>query len=323
MDNYRYTPLQSDEIRLVELLPGEFDDPIVVELSHETLLGSESPKYEALSYVWGSRVDSQDMQIRGTWTTVDDSDDDVIDPLENLGGLDLGSEQVAPNRLSVTQNLETALRYLRTTDASRILWIDAICIDQSNLEERSAEVLRMGDIYKWAWRVIICLGAGNYVTHSAMKLMMYIAGHVECDFRINQLTYSGDSEEEITKRFNNWFTSSDSAEQREGVKDLLSRPWFRRLWIWQELCQAREAVVICGHDEIDWQALSKAVACINHQIRNNIVRDPSQKDSVAPFKELTRQTLLLINGAAHMEKYGYGDFLTLLNTTRQASCEDP
>jgi hypothetical protein len=58
MDNYRYTPLRLGEIRLVKLLPGAFfDDPIVVELSHATLLGSESPKYEALSYVWGSRAD--------------------------------------------------------------------------------------------------------------------------------------------------------------------------------------------------------------------------------------------------------------------------
>jgi hypothetical protein len=263
------------------------------------------------------------MQIRGTWTTIDDSNGDVIDPPENLGGSDLGSEQVAPNRLSVTQNLETALRYLRTTDASRILWIDAICIDQGNIEERSAEVLRMGDIYKWAQRVIICLGAGTYVTHSAMKFMMYIAGHVEFDFIIRLLTYLGDSKEEITKRFNNWFTSPDSSEQREGVKDLLSRPWFRRLWIWQELCQAREAVVICGHDEINWQAFSKAVVCIDYQIRNTIVRDPSQKDSVAPFKELTLQTLLLIYGAADMGRNGHGDFLDLLDTTRQARCEDP
>jgi hypothetical protein len=58
----------------------------------------------------------------------------------------------------VTLNLESALRHLRDEDKPRRPWIDTICINQSDIEERSKQVSRMLDIYKYARKVLIWLG---------------------------------------------------------------------------------------------------------------------------------------------------------------------
>lgn len=78
------------------------------------------PIYEALSYVWDIIGDPVDIKIGPS-----------------------GSD-----RLFITQNLATALPYLRYENEIRTLWIDAICINQQDLRERSSQVRIMGDIYR-------------------------------------------------------------------------------------------------------------------------------------------------------------------------------
>ena len=57
--------------------------------------------------------------------------------------------------LSITENLYLALQYLRLRDTDRILWVDAICIDQSNKKEQRHQVQQMGNTYSQADRVIL------------------------------------------------------------------------------------------------------------------------------------------------------------------------
>ncbi|KAL9610237.1 MAG: hypothetical protein Q9167_005059 [Letrouitia subvulpina] len=82
------------------------------------------PTYEALSYTWG---DPEERRV-----TYVDSDSVLI-----------------------TRNLDIALRYIRNPSESRVLWIDALCIDQSNLEEKAQQVEMMKDIYKEAFQVLV------------------------------------------------------------------------------------------------------------------------------------------------------------------------
>jgi Heterokaryon incompatibility protein (HET) len=116
---------RSREIRLIQLLPGSYDDyvcchMVVVSLSNE-------PKYKALSYTWG------DLQI-----TLPICVDGCI--------------------LSSTLNLESALRQFRQRNEVVILWIDAICINQLDNGERTQQVALMGDIYSQSQEVVIWLG---------------------------------------------------------------------------------------------------------------------------------------------------------------------
>ena len=87
----------------------------------------ENVEYEALSYVWG--------------------DPNVTRPIS------CGSTQ-----LNVTVNLFAALLAVRSCSYPRLLWVDAICIDQKNIKERDQQVRIMGDIYSQAKQVLIWLG---------------------------------------------------------------------------------------------------------------------------------------------------------------------
>jgi len=121
---YRYQPLdkQKNAIRLLTLLPGEFSDEIRVVLNHVSFDSDNPPQYEALSYVWGSAANPASCKVG----------------------------QSGNRTIRITENLAVALPYLRYTDRARILWIDAICVNQSNLAERSQQVRLMANIYKLA-----------------------------------------------------------------------------------------------------------------------------------------------------------------------------
>jgi hypothetical protein len=96
---------------------------------------SFQPAFEALSYAWGS--DSYHHVVY------------VDSPT---------AEGVSPMTMSIRKNLANALSHLRYADRDRVLWIDAICINQHDLQERGLQVPRMTDIYKYANRVVVWLG---------------------------------------------------------------------------------------------------------------------------------------------------------------------
>lgn len=92
-------------IRLIRLLPGSFDDPIRCKLFRKTLCGS--PPFEALSYTWGDSTDRRPATVNGI-------------------------------EISITKNLAEALRNLRHAEKERIMWADALCINQKDIPERNS-----------------------------------------------------------------------------------------------------------------------------------------------------------------------------------------
>ena len=130
---YMHSPLTDPScIRLLTLLPGKSGTPLKCELAK---LDNPTPgSYEALSYAWGSVSTSDDIEIC-----------EATNP-DQTGG-----------SLPITRNLFDALQRLRT-EAPRLLWIDALCINQDDLEEKGNQVARMGHIYRNASRVVVWLG---------------------------------------------------------------------------------------------------------------------------------------------------------------------
>lgn len=112
-------------IRLAILQPGPRNAFIRVKLGHSAF--ADRPKYEALSYTWGRADDVRAIELNGT-------------------------------RVEVRKNLALALIHLRHTSEERVLWIDAICINQSDLDGRNRQVELMSYIYARAKRVLVWLG---------------------------------------------------------------------------------------------------------------------------------------------------------------------
>ena len=125
-----------DSIRLISLLPGNFEDDL--ELALITYEATEAPEYEALSYTWGDASSQKWVSVNG-------------------------------EPLNIRTNLETALRHLRDEDESRTLWVDAVCINQNDVLERSQQVNRMRYIYAGAQHTVIWLGSGDDETDRVFK----------------------------------------------------------------------------------------------------------------------------------------------------------
>lgn len=179
MDPSIYTSLSTSEgifqIRLLRLLASEFEDaPICCSLFVYTLndLGERPHLYEALSYVWGDASDTKEIKIAGC-------------------------------PINVTANLYAALRHLRNHHFDRILWVDALCIDQSNEEEVATQILMMAQIYSHGVRVIVWLGEEADDSDEAL--------HNICS------AVRGDR------------SMIDPLDNK--LHKLLARPWFTRVWV--------------------------------------------------------------------------------------------
>ncbi|OJD36452.1 heterokaryon incompatibility protein [Diplodia corticola] len=222
---YEYTPLASGQnIRILTLWPGSGDTQLRCE-TREVTLGS-GVYYEALSYTWGD-------QSTGT--------------LISFNGL----------LLPIAPNLCSALLHLRLPDRPRTLWIDAVCINQLDNEEKSLQVQMMRDIYQEASSVIVWLGSTEDDSDAAMDL---IAGDVTagCD----EATVPADFEfvlddqppfpesgrypgEDYTPRGRTEGVESERAWT--ALYALVQRPWWSRAWVLQEYAVPKqEPTFRCG-----------------------------------------------------------------------------
>ncbi|KAK4182868.1 heterokaryon incompatibility protein 6 [Podospora australis] len=155
------------------------------------------------------------------------------------------SEEVVPQyeALSyVTRNLAVALRHLRSpVGQGRVLWIDAICIDQANDDEKGVQVALMGEIFKRAWRVVAWLGPQENDSDHAMDCMLHLGS--------DRCPTLADRDVNLP-----W-----SARELTAVYHLLCRTWFERLWIRQEVFLANpQAIIKCGSREVLWTVFRTA-----------------------------------------------------------------
>ncbi|CCT65350.1 related to heterokaryon incompatibility protein het-6 [Fusarium fujikuroi IMI 58289] len=204
---YPGPPLPSaSHIRLVHLLP-ETDAAVCCELV--TVSIDAAPEYEALSYTWGDASSAARIDV----TTQ-------------------GSE--TRQQFSVTSNCFSALKRLRYKDRTRVLWIDALAIDQSNVDERNHQVSLMSRIYSQAAGVIVYLGEFANDSDLAIEFIM------ECYDPFPDNTSLS-------------FPRSDTL--MDALRNFFLRPWFTRVWVIQEVFLSSEKTIYCGEKEIPWFAL--------------------------------------------------------------------
>ncbi|KAH8762780.1 ankyrin repeat-containing domain protein [Hyaloscypha finlandica] len=234
---YKYQPIDLDgpTIRLLRLLKGDFTADIQCELFEGWINQSEGGMpYNALSYTWGSTEKAATITV-------------------NSG------------TMHVTFNLHAALQHLRFQNEDRILWIDAICINQDNREERRHQVQLMSYIYKEAEEVIIWLGQGTKESDfimDAMKRLQETNVNIEGDWRHLAKEWMR-SWSVIQATLGDRNISQNGL--REGMESMLRRPWFRRIWILQEIANARVAIVLCGNKSISARIFAQVPSLIGLQ----------------------------------------------------------
>jgi hypothetical protein len=201
---YENLPLKpgSRQIRLFSLQPDHknFYAPIEGRLSISVI--EDGTHYEALSYTWGLASTSNQSQVH-----------------------------LSDGLLRISNNLDMALRHLRQHKTNRVLWIDAICINQSDDSEKSDQVAQMREVYENASEVQIWLGPAGVYSHDGINVL-------------TGLTQA----EGIMKGLDGPFATFD----HHALDDILSRDWWSRLWVVQEVAVAKRAKLICGYDVMSW-----------------------------------------------------------------------
>ncbi|KAL8645808.1 MAG: hypothetical protein Q9226_007132 [Calogaya cf. arnoldii] len=188
MERYEYSGLddQGQEIRLLTLLPGRYLDNVRVTLENVALDTTSPPFYEALSYTWGSAQDTVPICIL-TETVVNKAVHKSPRWFKKILGSSARIHRdnfhgVPFSSLDVTRNLTVALQHLRYKKEPRILWVDAICINQQDAQERSAQVQRMGEIYQSAHQTTIWLGPEGDASSLAMETLDDLGSKVTVDW---------------------------------------------------------------------------------------------------------------------------------------------
>ncbi|KAN0108649.1 Heterokaryon incompatibility protein (HET) domain containing protein [Hyaloscypha variabilis] len=226
---YRPLDRSTREIRLAHLAPSPNLEEQPSCTLHIVSL-DESTYFEGLSYVCGDPTITAPIQLRAPpRRTTDDAEQ-----FPALSGLVEYEDR--NTQWPVTTNLEAALRYLRHESEVRILWIDAICIDQSNIEERNHQVPLMKAIYSNAVLVCIWLGSPSPGSDDAMAILKQLGqGTLLSKIRL------GD------RRLEN--------DDLESVIQVMRRPWWTRTWVRQELILAKRASLHCGSSSLEWTEL--------------------------------------------------------------------
>ncbi|KAI0882629.1 heterokaryon incompatibility protein-domain-containing protein [Annulohypoxylon maeteangense] len=169
-------------------------------------------EYEALSWCWGTEPDDYAIIIE---------------------------EDGMPYKRRIKKSLALALKYLRYTQKPRTLWIDSICINQEDDNERNHQVQMMSRIYTRAEQVCIWLGESNDDSKAAIKFIKEEVIELKhFDLICSDKTYG-----------NKW----------QALLALMQRSWFSRRWMVQEIALARKATIYCGPDEIPWDNFAVAV----------------------------------------------------------------
>ena len=294
---YTKLNLSRREIRLCSLEPGKRD--VLIQCTFYTVALDDNPDYEALSYAWGDPASLAAINING-------------------------------RPMLITTNLHSALQHLRDTDEPRIIWIDAICINQSDTDERSQQVGIMGDIYSQAREVQIYLGEvegilpgistqdltlikdndlallegftgrrGSFPKPSPLRTMPSDGERAEVfdAFTILQILAADKHFYEMPL----WYVNADYKIEMSHLwynslrllSVMLSRPWWKRLWVVQEAVLASAATINYGTSRIPLSLVLDAASNYKKHRNtcckqwNNLWHGSSENDLYESTKSIT------------------------------------
>ncbi|KAK4100880.1 heterokaryon incompatibility, partial [Parathielavia hyrcaniae] len=193
--------LTEDSIRLLRVQKGWSTDDIICYLFESYPDQERGVAYKALSYTWGG--------------------------LMHMPTAGLPKVLVDGYELELTENLYTSLGHIRCHDLDVTLWVDAICINQQDPKDKGHQVKQMGKVYAGADEVLIWLGQCSDTIHALLECIAWV------DARATEAQAVGSRHDWriLCRRFVSLQLESENpSELRQALRELLQRPWFRRIW---------------------------------------------------------------------------------------------
>jgi hypothetical protein len=168
--------------------------------------------------------------------------------------------ELSQGSISISRNLDIALRHIRHGKDPRWMWIDALCINQADSDEKSIQVTLMGLVFSQADYVIAWLGPEEQNSQYALELMQHMAEHVEVDWEFHQLRPSKNSKDTTWASVH--IPIPFTVGELDSICTVLNRPYFRRTWVRQEIILATRAYFQCGYQKLLWLDFRKAIGCL-------------------------------------------------------------
>ena len=274
---YIHFPLESTQIRLLYLLPRGASGQIRCSLIPFSL--DELPPYEAMSYTWGKKDMVRDISIDG-------------------------------QTFFTTQNVFDLLSDRSPVIIPRLLWIDSICINQDDLDEKTHQVRLMKDIYRLATKVIIWLG------HSPNA---HLAKQLLSELNHSMKTYMP-SERELYDKY----IHEKRSPRWLALSDLFSHPYFNRVWVVQEVAVSTKTVVLYGGQLLEWDVLVFVVGRLIVAHDFNILLEHTKEDGVKRHSLLTALHAIIMNQIRTAVQQGQlWDMNTILKSCVTLQATDP
>ncbi|KAK3313079.1 heterokaryon incompatibility protein-domain-containing protein [Apodospora peruviana] len=268
--NFQYTPFDhpSEQIRLLRIQAGSPDSSMQCSLTIVSLK-PHPPPYVAISYTWGPPTPT---------TTISIDEQPMV----------------------VRQSCVETLRMMRLHHIDVPVWIDAICINQTDTREKSIQVGMMGSIYHSAAFVAACLQCGD-----SLSMMRNL-------YPLVTSTLKDGYEQNVFER---WQTA---------VHAILGNAYFTRLWIVQEIGLARDLRLYSGEDVLDWSELETQAMDWRGKMMS-LNRYPDGPDPERAFKELSdTQTQMGTHKTYAYQKRDKTLTLTgLMSSHLKRGCENP
>ncbi|OTB01273.1 hypothetical protein M426DRAFT_25724 [Hypoxylon sp. CI-4A] len=249
-NTFEYMPLEEkfgQDIRVLIIEPGKRKDPIRCKLVPSSITSIEDSKTEdypftALSYFWG-----EGDPIHEVYITSYETPDKKVEgpPIQRKNG---HREWNASGIIHVRSNLFVALQRFRDRKEEKTMWIDALCVDQTNVEERSEQIQKMHELYLHAENVCIWLGDGTGAD----------APNPNGCFRFLRKMLDLKNLEDLFRKGAK--ADPDLIDNCVNIVRLMRNKWFSRRWIIQELALARNAEVAYGKSKMSWTDFADAIA---------------------------------------------------------------
>ena len=292
MNRVRYRPLLEGEIRVLQFEPSK---SLSCKLYNVKL--KERFPYAALSYTWGEPVLSHSILVND--------------------GL-----------LPITENLFNALTYINSLwrGSKRCLWVDQVCVNQDDVDERSAQVRLMKSVYEGATVIGAWLDIGEHKVESELafgKMLKLSRLLLDAEERHNGEIHL--AFKTVLRENEAVFDISDPVCFREwsSIRSIMQNPWWRRTWIYQEASVPQQenskTWFLCGVEPVSWQHIATA---INMSIMLNDI--PERRTQLffdiafGPAKEL----MFFLNARVQSHEHEMTLF-NLLQKFRKTHCTDP
>jgi hypothetical protein len=320
-------PLQNGYLRLLKVHPlSSSDEPVSCSLEvHQLHNGEKGPTFHCLSYTWGypfpettDQIDLFDDFATKLLRKSTLNKDETIGSIANNTQLEHRRYIVCNNqRKAVTHNLWDFLHHYARSQNPKLheyLWVDALCIDQFNLPERSHQVNIMADIYKAAASVLIWLGVADEHTEPAIRIITEISAlSPESRYNLHPRDLR-ESSSDVVHSIRYW----------QALFHFFHREWFNRAWIIQEVTFARQTEILVGEYSTLWANLTVVSHFLATSTWSAHFKSPGVSDSSKSVSSQLYNVPARLNASKRSSTTdGSNGFLYALIRARPSACQDP